>query len=155
MTTALRQRIVIAQSLTSLSWLALKSSAFILYLVFKRRHEMNLHFCSFSYSWILLFHPMCKNKRSVPFPILSGGTPPPSPQQPIRILKLLLWGALALNCRILKTLWGLQRLETLGRWQLFHPFTVSCQTPSAFPSSPSLLLFIDDWQFQFYHFSFR
>lgn len=44
MTTVLRQRIVMAQSLTSLSGLALKSLAFILYLTFKRRHEINPFF---------------------------------------------------------------------------------------------------------------
>lgn len=57
MTTVLRQRIVKAQSLTSLSGLALKLLAFILYLAFKRCHEMNLYFCSLSYSPILLSHP--------------------------------------------------------------------------------------------------
>lgn len=131
MTTALRQRIVIAQSLTSLSWLAPKSLAFILYLVFKRRHEMNLHFCSFPYSWILLFHPMCKNKRSVPLTILSGGppSPPNSPSEtwscscgvlkPSTVLSWRLSGIFQdLNTR------SIAIVTSLLLWRVKHPLLV-------------------------------
>lgn len=69
-------------------------------------------FCSFSYSWILFFPPNVQNKRSVPFWALSGRPPWWRQQQPVRILKQRLRVALALNIKTLKTLGGLQRLET-------------------------------------------
>lgn len=60
MTTVLRQRIVMAQSLTSLSGLALKLLAFILYLAFKRCHEMNVYFFLFTFLFMnSSFPPLC------------------------------------------------------------------------------------------------
>lgn len=67
MTTVLRQRIVMAQSLTSLSGLALKSLAFILYLTFKRRDESLFLFTSLFMNSV--FPSYVQNTSRAPFTV--------------------------------------------------------------------------------------